>query len=102
MKTTGFLGSLFDLSFSNFITPKIIGVLYVIILLLVSLGILLLVINGFSQGFFKGLFSLILSPLIALVWLLLIRIALEGLVAGTKTAENTAKIAEFARQIRDK
>lgn len=102
MKTTGFLGSLFDLSFSNFITPKIIGVLYVIILLLVSLGILLLVINGFSQGFFKGLFSLILSPLIALVWLLLIRIGLEGLVAGTKTAENTAKIAEFARQIRDK
>jgi hypothetical protein len=102
MKTTGFLGSLFDFSFSNFITPKIIGVLYVIIIALISLGIVLLVNTGFFEGFLNGPLSLILLPLIAFVLLLLIRIALEGLVAGTKTAENTIKIAEFVRQIRDK
>lgn len=102
MDRKGFIGSLFDFSFSSFVTPKVIGIVYGIGIFLTTLGIFGIIIGGFSQGFFKGLFSLILSPLIGLVWLLFIRIVLEGLIAGIKTADNTSKMTEYIKQIRDK
>ena len=79
-----------------------IGIVYGIVIFLAGLTIVSIVFGSFSQGFVQGLSSLILSPLIGLVWLLFIRIALEGLVAGIKTADNTAKMVQYLEQIRDK
>lgn len=102
MDRKGFIGSLFDFSFSSFVAPKVIGIVYGIVTFSTTLGIFRLIIGGFSLGFFQGLLSFILSPLIGLVWILFIRIVLEGLIAVIKTADNTSKMTEYIKQIRDK
>ena len=43
----GFLGALFDFSFTSFVTTKIIKVLYVLILVLVSISALVFTIAAF-------------------------------------------------------
>src|SRR5215471_11567747 len=49
-QAAGFLSSLFDLSFTNFITPKLIKVLFVISIVLAAFGSLFVVVSGFQAG----------------------------------------------------
>ncbi|HKG38402.1 MAG TPA: DUF4282 domain-containing protein [Conexibacter sp.] len=46
----GFLGSLFDLSFTSFVTTKLIKVLYVLSLVLLAIGYVVIAIACFSSG----------------------------------------------------
>ena len=48
MESKSFFGSLFDYSFSSFVTPRIIKVLYVLATILISLWTLLLVVAAFN------------------------------------------------------
>ena len=48
METKRFFGSLFDYSFSSFITPRIIKVLYVLATILISLWTLFLIVAAFN------------------------------------------------------
>ena len=45
----GFLASLFDLSFSNLITTKVIKVIYILSMILIGLGALVIVIAAFAS-----------------------------------------------------
>jgi uncharacterized membrane protein len=54
--------------------------------------------TGFSQGIWTGLTSLILSPILFLVYVILLRVSLEGFVATLRTAENTTQLVENARR----
>ena len=67
----GFIGSLFDFSFSSMVTPKIIKVLYVLAVLWTVLFALIYVIVGFSFGGFWGGVAVIV--LVAPIMLLLAR-----------------------------
>ncbi len=96
-----FFNSLWDFSFSHFVAPKVIGIIYAIFLALLMLFLLAFVLTALSQDFLGGLLSLILAPLIGITWILLIRIGFEGLVAGIKTAENTTEILETLKQIKE-
>jgi len=102
MDVKKFFNSLWDFSFSSFVAPKVIGIIYAISLAFLMLLLLAFVLGYLSQDFLAGLLSLILAPLIGITWLLLIRIGFESLIAGIKTAENSGKILEILQEIKEK
>lgn len=94
----GFFDKLFDFSFSEFVAVQIIGVVYAIGLILLGLAALGIIIAGFSQGFTSGIVTLVVAPLAFFLYVILLRIGLEGFVAAIRTAENTRIIAENTRR----
>jgi nitroreductase len=86
--------NLFDLSFTRFVSPSIARIVYILIMVALGLGYILVVIAAFaSRNVMLGiLVMLIIGPLVVLIYLALARIGLESLVAGIRTAENTAEI----------
>jgi hypothetical protein len=76
----GFLGSLFDFSFTSMVTPKIIKVLYVLAVLWTALFALIYVAVGFSfGGFWGGIAVLVLvAPIMLLLGIGVSRVILEA------------------------
>ncbi len=92
MQNKGFFGALFDLSFSEFITTKLIKVLYILLLIVLVLGYVGLVISGFSNGAGTGLLMMfIVGPIGVLLYLILIRVYLELIMVIFRIEENTRK-----------
>lgn len=89
------MNSFFDFSFTKFITPKIIGIIYFIAFVVAGLVSLGVIASSFGQGFGTGIVALLLTPLVAILYLLAIRMGLESIVASIKTAENTTAIKEY-------
>lgn len=94
MDTQGFLGSIFDLSFTEFITIRIIKFLFILGIIFAAIGTLLLIVTGFSNGIGAGILSLVLSPLIFLVYVLLARIWCEMIIVIFRIAENTGRLVD--------
>ncbi|MDJ0727693.1 MAG: DUF4282 domain-containing protein [Prochloraceae cyanobacterium] len=88
-----------DFSFSNLITPQIIGILYVILIILFAVVTIISIFEGFTLGFFNGLRNLILAPLGLFVSVIVTRMALETTIVLFKVADNTAAIANNTKQI---
>jgi Domain of unknown function (DUF4282) len=101
VRSKGFFTALFDFSFSQFITLQVIGILYAIGVFFAGLAALGIIISGFSQGVTSGIFSLILSPLIFLLYVIISRIALEAIIVAFRTADNTSRIAENTRDMKN-
>ena len=94
MEDKGFFGRLFDLSFNEFITTKIITVLYVCAMIGAGVWGLVILFGGFATKSFGGILAgLVLAPIAFLVGTILARIWLETLIVLFRIAENTAKIA---------
>ena len=94
MEDKGFFGRLFDLSFNEFITTKIITVLYVCAMIGAGVWGLVILFGGFATKSFGGILAgLVLAPIAFLVGTILSRIWLETLIVLFRIAENTAKIA---------
>lgn len=92
---TGFFGSLFDLSFTHFVTPKIIKFLFILVLVGIGLMVLGMIIAGFSNGFGTGLFVLIIGgPLVALLAVLYARALLEIIIVLFRMEEHLAELAK--------
>jgi len=68
---------LFDFSFQEFITPSIIKIIFWIAIIFIGLGVLINIISAFSQGAGYGILSLIISPLVGLLFVIMTRIYLE-------------------------
>ncbi len=90
----GFLAALFDLSFSDFITVKIIKILFLIAIVLSAFAALAVVIAGIAGGVATGLVALIVSPFVFLLNVLWARIYLELIMVAFRIAENTQKMAD--------
>jgi hypothetical protein len=97
----GFLASLFDFSFSEFIALRLVGVLYGIAIFLAALGALGLLAAGFRGGLGSGLLALAFTPLLFLFYVILARIILESLIVTFRTAENTGRTADNTRLMRN-
>ena len=85
----GFFGALFDMSFTTFVTPMIIKVVYVIGLVAIALGTIFFALSGFfgdSPGL--GVVTLIVSPLVGLLYLCFFRMMCEFYVAITRMSED--------------
>lgn len=95
----GFLQTLFDFSFSEFITPKIAGVLYAIAVIVIGLVAVFAVLGSLASGSITTILgTIIFAPLGFLLYVLFVRVALESMVAAMYTANNTAQIAENTRR----
>lgn len=90
----GFLGALFDFSFSEFITTKLIQILFIIGIIFSAIVALIFIVSGFNLSSGIGILFLILSPIIFVLYVILIRIWLEIIIVIFKIAENTKKLAE--------
>jgi hypothetical protein len=89
-----FFKSLFDSSFTTFITRKMATVFYIASMatigLLVMVGLLIGIIL-MNEDFGRGLLIAIFSPPAGLVALIAIRLGFESAVALVLVAENTSK-----------
>lgn len=89
--------SLFDLSFTRFVSPSIAKFAYILIMVLIALSYVSLVFAAFQFNAAFGLFTLVLfGPLVSLIYLVLARVGLEALIATIRTAENTRDLVQLA------
>ena len=92
--TKGFFKSLFDFSFTSFITPKIIRIVFGIVIVLVGLAALIYVIVAFRANLVLGIVTLlILAPLGFLFYVIWTRIVLEVVMAIFTIADSTRALA---------
>lgn len=87
----GFLQSLFDMSFSNLITMRIIKTLYKLVIVFAVIAVLVMIFGGFSRSAGIGLLSCVLGVIMFFLWVVLARISLEVTMILFKIEENTRK-----------
>jgi len=101
----GFFASLFDFSFSEFITTRIIKVLYGLgimgAILLSGLVFITPLIKGYSSTGGK-LWAIILFPLLALLYIIIIRVIYEVIIVIFRIAEYSRDIRDMARRAQGK
>jgi hypothetical protein len=91
----GFLGSLFDFSFTSLVTPKIVKVLYILFTIWTALiGLSILIIGFKTGGVAGGLFTLIIvEPIFVLLTLGIYRVVLELFVVVFRIYDELKKIS---------
>jgi hypothetical protein len=93
----GFWTKFFDFSFSDFITPSVIKVLFILFMVVIGLGFLGGVINGFMWSPVLGVFALIGGLIWGFVSLILARVFLEIVIVFFHIHDNTKEIAKSKR-----
>jgi len=96
MEKKGFFGSLFDLSFTEFVTTRIVAVLYVIGIIWAGIIGLAILIGGFKGGVGAGILGLIVAPVVFLICVLWTRVWLEVVIVFFRIAENTGRLVQQA------
>jgi hypothetical protein len=115
----GFFGSLFDLSFTEFVTTRVVKVLYVLTLVLLVLGYLGIAVALFTGGQEVASFDestgqfttesegnaalgllwlLLIGPLLLFLYTLLYRVFYELLIVVFRIYENTRDQLELTRR----
>lgn len=88
-----FFAKLFDLSFTSYITPSIVKIVYILTIAAVVFGWLMFAVAGFNVDTTVGLlFLLIVGPIYAFFILVLMRITLEFYVAVIRIAEDVSDL----------
>ena len=95
-ETIGLLSALFDLSFTSFITTKLVRFIYGLGLVVGGLFAAVYLISSFGAGFVFGLGMLVLLPLFYLLFAMYLRVMLEVLIVVFRIAENTEVLARNA------
>jgi len=95
MSDKGILESLFDLSFSNFVTTRVLKLLFVLAVVGSGIWTLIFIVTGFKEaGVLAGLLFLLLSPLVFLLSVVGARIWCEMVIVMFRIAENTTMLVE--------
>jgi hypothetical protein len=89
----GFFASLFDISFSSFVTSKLIKVVYVLWMVIAALLAIGVIVAGFGQSTGSGILALVLSPVAFFLYLILGRVYCELVIVLFRIAENVRDIA---------
>ena len=97
MSEKGFLALLFDFRFTDFITKKLIRLIYVIAILATAIGAAGFVISSFAMGVLPGIVGLIFSPIVFLFAVAMVRIQLELVMVIFQIADNTRMIAKASQ-----
>jgi hypothetical protein len=91
----GFVGALFDFGFTSFVTPKVIKVLYMLIVIGAVLSALVFTILVFEASVAFGVLTLLFGdPLFILIVLAICRIILEFFVVTFRVAEDIRALRE--------
>jgi hypothetical protein len=95
LKKVGFLRALFDFSFNQFVTSKIVKFLYGLSILFAGFISLLFVIAGYNVSKLFGIFTLLIgAPLIFLSTAIYSRVLLEIIIVIFRIADHTANIGK--------
>ena len=94
MSSQGSLGLLFDMSFSEFITTRVIKFLYILGIIVAAIVTLSLIIGGFARGAGMGILMLLFSPVVFLLYVFLARIWCEIVIVLFRIAENTSELVK--------
>ena len=98
MNNKGIIACIFDFSFSEFVTTRIIKILFILAILLAGLWALIILGAGFASKDAGTIFgSLIMAPLVFFFAVLWSRVWLELIVVAFRIAENTARLVEQGR-----
>ncbi|MHC5059919.1 MAG: DUF4282 domain-containing protein [Planctomycetota bacterium] len=84
-----FCSCLFDLSFDELITKRIIKILYVIGIVISGLVALSLIVMAFTKGFGLGLLHVIAAPIVFMLLVVIVRVKMELLLTLFRIEENT-------------
>ena len=84
-----FWSCLFDLSFSELITVRIIRVLYLIGIIIAGVVALILIVKAFFHGFGMGLLLVIASPVVFVLLVICCRVKMEFVLTLFRIEENT-------------
>ena len=98
MPEQGFLASLFDVEFKSLITTKVIKVLYILSMIGIGLVALAFVVAAFNNNAAAGLLVLIIvAPLMALIYLIYVRVLLEIVIAIFRIMETNTELVALQR-----
>ena len=87
----GFFGRLFDLSFSEFVTPSIIKLIFIVGIVLAALMSLVVFAAFANQGGGAVVAGLVFAPLVFFVYVLFARVLSEVYLILFRIEENTRK-----------
>ena len=91
----GFLSALFDFGFTSFVTPKVIKVLYTLIMIAAVVSALVFTIIVFRASTAFGIVTLLLAdPLFILIVMAIYRMVLEFFVVAFRAAEDIRVLRE--------
>ena len=93
MDSKGFLESLFDFSFTSFITTRIISVVYGLLIAAGALVALSMIIGALRGGAFPLILAIIAAPFVFLLYVVIARVYCEVIIVLFKIADNTAILA---------
>lgn len=88
------LESTLDLSFTRFITTKLIKLIYVVSLVMIIISGILILAEGIRGGVATGLASVIVAPLVMVLETMVCRVMLELVMVLFRIAQDLHKIAE--------
>jgi ABC-type multidrug transport system permease subunit len=87
-----------DTRFDSLITPKLIRFLYVVSIVVLAIGTLVTIVAAFTDKASTGILVLVFAPLVALIYLIVVRLWLELIVVTFKIREAADQIAGNTRQ----
>lgn len=86
LNASSFFAGLFDFGFTKFITLSFLKFIYVLVVIAMSLALLAMIVIGFAAGPLVGIIALILGPIVALLYLVWIRMGMEFLAVVFRMA----------------
>jgi len=95
----GFLASLFDASFSQFIATRLIKVLFILGIIVSVVYAVAFIASGFGKSLAFGVVLLILSPLLFLLMVIAARVYLELILVMFRIEENTRGLRNQAQPV---
>lgn len=89
---TSFFQGLLDFTFTKYITPSVVRIVYMLLVIVAGLFWIFAVFTGFSTSAGAGISALLLGPVILILYIALIRVGLETSIALIRVAEASARI----------
>ncbi len=95
MESQSFFSGLFDFSFREYVTPKIIRVIFVILLVFAALGALAILVTSARGGGLGIVFGIIFAVVGFFLYVILFRIYLEVVSALFRINDNIATLVQL-------
>ena len=91
---SSFISTLFDLTFTRFISETLISVLYMVAVILAGIAVIVGVITAFTNEIIYGVTSLVLAPIIFFIYVIAVRVLFEFVIVIFRIADHARQIAE--------
>ncbi len=89
---------MFDFKFRKFITPTVVGIIYALELIGITIGVIFAIYSGFQVSSTTGFLYLLGGIIGWFVGVVVLRVINESLVALTRVAENTSELVDLIKK----